>query len=74
LHSPSPLVRLHVPSDERWMSVYALLCHCHHLEAQDDQVSSVLMRNHLIREHPALEPTDEFVRKDVGKAIEKDSS
>ena len=56
------------------MSVYALLCHCHHLEAQDDQVSSVLMRNHLIREHPALEPTDEFVRKDVGKAIEKDSS
>jgi hypothetical protein len=52
-----------------------LLCHCHHhLEAQDDHVRSVLMRDHLIRKHPALEPTEEFVRKDVDKAVEKESS
>lgn len=42
----------------------ALLCHCrHYLEAEDDQVLSVVVRDHLIREHPALEPTDEQVRE-----------
>ena len=38
------------------------------------QVRSVLMCDHLIRKHPAFEPTNEFVRKNVGKAIEKESS
>jgi hypothetical protein len=38
------------------------------------EVRSVLMRDNLIRKHPAFEPTNEFVRKDVEKAIEKESS
>jgi hypothetical protein len=42
----------------------ALLCHCRHpLEAEDDQMLSALVREHLIREHPALEPTDEQVQE-----------
>jgi hypothetical protein len=32
------------------------------------------MCDHLIRKHPAFEPTDEFVRKNVEKAIVKESS
>ena len=44
----------------------ALLCHCrHYLEAEDDQALSVMVRDHLIREHPALEPTDEQVQEIV---------
>ena len=52
----------------------ALPCYCRHLETQDDQVRSVLMRDYLNRDHPALEITDESVRRDVGKAIDKESS
>jgi hypothetical protein len=40
----------------------ALLCHCrHHLEAEDDEALLGLVRDHLIREHPAIVPTDEWV-------------
>lgn len=38
----------------------ALLCHCRHrLEAEDDETLLGLVREHLIREHPAIAPTDE---------------
>jgi len=40
----------------------ALLCHCrHHLEAEDDEELFGVVRDHLIREHPAIPPTDEQV-------------
>ena len=40
----------------------ALLCHCrHHLEAEDDEALFEQVRRHLIREHPAVPPTDEQV-------------
>ena len=40
----------------------ALLCHCRcHLEADDDEDLFGVVRNHLLREHPALPPTDELV-------------
>jgi hypothetical protein len=40
----------------------ALLCHCrHHLEAEDDEALLGVVRDHLIREHPAIVPTDEWV-------------
>jgi hypothetical protein len=32
------------------------------------------MRDNLIRKYPAFEPTNEFVRKDVEKAIDKEAS
>jgi hypothetical protein len=38
------------------------------------EVRSVLMRDNRIRKYPAFEPTNEFVRKDVEKAIDKESS
>jgi hypothetical protein len=40
----------------------ALLCHCRqHLEAEDDQALSGVVRDHLMREHPAIPPTYEQV-------------
>ncbi len=40
----------------------ALLCHCrHHLEAEDDEALLGVVRDHLIQEHPAIVPTDEWV-------------
>ena len=42
--------------------------------SRNAEVRSVLMCDHLIRKHQAFEPTDEFVRKYVGKAIDKESS
>jgi hypothetical protein len=37
----------------------ALLCHCrHHLEAADDEALFDVVRDHLIREHPAIVPTN----------------
>jgi hypothetical protein len=40
----------------------ALLCHCRrHLEAEDDDALFGVVRDHLIREHPAIPPTDEQV-------------
>ena len=41
----------------------ALLCYCrHHLEAEDDEALLGVVRDHLIREHPAIVPTDEWVK------------
>jgi hypothetical protein len=46
--------------------VRALLCHCrHHLEAEDDETLLGLVREHLIREHPTIPPTDEQVEEIV---------
>jgi hypothetical protein len=40
----------------------ALLCHCRtHLEAKDDPSLAEEVKEHLLREHPALRPTDEQV-------------
>ena len=40
----------------------ALLCHCRtHLEAEDDQALAEEVREHLLRNHPGLTPTDEQV-------------
>jgi hypothetical protein len=40
----------------------ALLCHCRrHLEAEDDAELIGVVRNHLLREYPAIPPTDEQV-------------
>jgi hypothetical protein len=40
----------------------ALLCHCRrHLEAEDDEALFGVVRNHLLREHPAIPPTDDQV-------------
>ena len=33
----------------------------HHMEAEDDEALLGLVRDHLIREHPAIVPTDEWV-------------
>jgi hypothetical protein len=44
----------------------ALLCHSrHHMEAEDDQALLGLVRDHLIREHPAIVPTNEQVSEMV---------
>ena len=44
----------------------ALLCHCrHHLEAADHEALLGLVRDHLILEHPAIVPTDEWVSEIV---------
>jgi len=44
----------------------ALLCHCRtHLEAKDDLALAEEVREHLLREHPDLRPTDEQVREIV---------
>ena len=38
----------------------ALLCHCRtHLEAKDDEALAEEVKEHLLREHPALRPTDQ---------------
>ena len=40
----------------------ALLCHCRtHLEAKDDPALADEVREHLLRDHPGLKPTDEQV-------------
>jgi hypothetical protein len=40
----------------------ALLCHCRtHLEAEDDPALADEVREHLVQDHPGLEPTDEQV-------------
>jgi hypothetical protein len=40
----------------------ALLCHCRtHLEATDDQALIEAVRDHLVRDHQSLRPTDEQV-------------
>ena len=41
--------------------------------SRNAEVRSVLMSDNLIRKLPALESTDEFVRKNVGKAVDKES-
>ena len=42
----------------------ALLCHCRlHLEGQDDEALSYLVREHLLEDHPAIPPTDEQVEE-----------
>jgi hypothetical protein len=44
----------------------ALLCHCHHhLEAEDDDALSAVVREHLIQKHPALEPSEDQVQEIV---------
>jgi hypothetical protein len=44
----------------------ALLCHCRrHLEAEDDEALLCVVRNHLLREHLAVPPTDEQVSEIV---------
>jgi hypothetical protein len=44
----------------------ALLCYCRHrLEAEDDETLLGLVREHLIREHPTIPPTDEQVEEMV---------
>jgi hypothetical protein len=44
----------------------ALLCHCrHHLEAEDDGALCAAVREHLISDHPALEPSEEQVQEIV---------
>jgi hypothetical protein len=40
----------------------ALLCHCRtHLEANDDPALAEEVREHLLRDHRGLDPTDEQV-------------
>jgi hypothetical protein len=40
----------------------ALQCHCRtQLEAKDDPSLAEVVREHLLREHPSLRPTDEQV-------------
>ena len=40
----------------------ALLCHCRqHLEARDDEALFGVVRDHLVRVHPAIPPTDEQI-------------
>jgi hypothetical protein len=44
----------------------ALLCHCRrHLEAEDEAALLGVVRNHLLRGHPAIPPTDEQVSEIV---------
>jgi hypothetical protein len=44
----------------------ALLCHCRtHLEAKDGTALAEEVREHLLRDHAALRPTDEQVREIV---------
>ena len=40
----------------------AMLCHCRtHLEARDDRALAEKVREHILREHAALSPSDEQV-------------
>jgi hypothetical protein len=44
----------------------ALLCHCRqHLEARDDEALYGVVRDHLMRDHPAIPPTEEQVAEIV---------
>lgn len=44
----------------------ALLCHCRRrLEAKDDETLLTSVREHLVREHPTVRPTDEQVKEIV---------
>lgn len=41
----------------------AMLCHCRlHLRATDDEALLTLLREHVIRAHPAVSPTEEQLR------------
>lgn len=41
----------------------AMLCHCRvHLEARNDEALLEFLRQHVIRAHPAVSPTDEQLR------------
>jgi hypothetical protein len=43
-----------------------LLCHCRqHLEAEDDAALGVVVREHLMLRHSALEPSEEQVQEIV---------
>jgi hypothetical protein len=54
-----PEVLLLIPVLEKEEKMRALLCHCrHHLEAEDDEALLGVVRDHLIREHPAIVPTN----------------
>ena len=51
-----------IPGLEKEDKGCALLYHSrHHMEAEDDGALLGLVRDHLIREHPAIVPTDEWV-------------
>jgi hypothetical protein len=55
-----------VGEGERRAKMRAMLCHCRHrLEAEDDERLLVLVREHLIRAHPTIPPTDEQVMEIV---------
>jgi hypothetical protein len=44
------------------LQMRALLCHCRtHLEASEDLALAEVVREHLMRKHQALRPTDEQV-------------
>ena len=44
----------------------ALLCHCGlRLEAEDDEALLASVRDHLVRRHPTIPPTNEQVREIV---------
>jgi len=46
------------------MSVRAVLCHCRqHLEADCEEALQVLVREHLMREHSSIPPTDKQVQE-----------
>jgi hypothetical protein len=46
----------------------AFVCHCRqHLEAQDDDALCVVVREHLIRNHPTQEASEEQVREIVSR-------
>jgi hypothetical protein len=49
----------------------ALLCHCGlRLEAESGTALVTLVRDHLIRKHPTIPPTDEQVREIVATRVE----
>jgi len=46
------------------MSVRAVLCQCRqHLEADCEKALQVLVREHLVREHSSIPPTDKQVQE-----------
>jgi hypothetical protein len=49
---------------EELMSVRAVLCHCRqHLEADCEKALQILVREHLMREHSSIPPTDKQVQE-----------
>ena len=48
------------------MYVRAVLCHCRRrLEADDEEALQEVVRDHLMRDHPSIRPTDEQVAEIV---------